>query len=112
MAFHGIKNQLSMKITNFEFTRSLSSLFLFFVLYGIRAFRIMFDYKTKGKTKITSTQYEKKIAENPQFGTALRSVFWVLKNFKYLQQKRKMVNSTRVLSTKDLEDRKLIIDSF
>jgi len=112
MAFHGLKNQLSMKITNFEFTRSLSSLFLFFVLYGIRVFRIKLDYKTKGKTQITSTQYEKKIAEYPRFRIALKSVFWILKNFKYLQQKRKMVNSTRVLSTKDLEDRKLIIDSF
>ena len=49
IAFHGFKNQLAMKITNFESRLILKKLFQFFLKYGIRELKIWFDYKINGK---------------------------------------------------------------
>ncbi|MEK6947109.1 MAG: glycosyltransferase family 2 protein [Nanoarchaeota archaeon] len=106
--FHGIKNQLSMKITNFELPLVFKNLFLFFIIYGTREIKIWFDYKINGKTMVTSTKFEDTIAQKPDFGTAIKSVFWLFSNMGYLISKHKDVNSKRVLSTKELEKMNLI----
>ena len=101
--FHGAKNLLSMKITNYEFPLNLKNLLLFFIIYGIRELKIWFEYKIKGKTMITSTKFEETVAQKPNFRIVLKSIFWLFSNINYLISKHKRVNSNRILSTKDLE---------
>jgi len=102
IAFHGFKNQLSMKITNFEFPRSWNVLAIFFLRYGFREIRIWFDYKFSGTTKITSTKYENAIAQNPSISIILKSIFWIVRHPMYLLSKYRKINSQRVLNTNDL----------
>ena len=104
VAFHGFKNQLSMKITNFEFRYVIRSLFLFFILYGIRSFQVWLDYFVKGHTDITSTKYEKIISKKPDYVSIIRGIFWNFQHFRYLLRKHKLVNSTRIVSTKNLTE--------
>lgn len=108
IAFHGFKNQLSMKFTNFEKSNSINSIILFFCIYGIRMIRVILDYKIKGSTTITSTNYENKIARKPQLKIILKSLMWILKNQNYLRKKHNQVNSNRIFSTKELVRMKII----
>ena len=108
VAFHGLKNQLSMKITNFEPRFALRSLLLFFFVYGSREIKIWFDYKIKGSTTMTSTNYEDKIAENPNIKIVIRSISWIFKNIRYLQRKHHRVNESRIMSTNSLEKIRII----
>ena len=107
-AFHGLKNQLAMKITNFEPRFALRSLLLFFFVYGSREIKIWFDYKIKGSTKMTSTSYENKIAENPSLRTVIKSIAWILNNIGYLRSKHNNVNKNRILSTASLQKIRII----
>ena len=54
IAFHGFKNQLAMKITNFEPILAIKNLIKFFIIYGTREMKIWFDYKLHGITKRSS----------------------------------------------------------
>jgi GT2 family glycosyltransferase len=107
-SFHGLKNQLSMKITNFELRFVLRSLFLFFFVYGLREIIIWFDYKFKHNTNMTSTKYDDKKAENPNLKIIIKSILWILKNIGYLYKKHTQVNRNRVFSTTYLERIKII----
>jgi GT2 family glycosyltransferase len=102
IAFHGFKNQLAMKITNFESRLILKKLFQFFLKYGIRELKIWFDYKINGKTTITPTKYESELAAKPNFKIIFKSIFWILQNFYYLRKKHIQVNNNRKLSTESL----------
>ena len=102
VAFHGLKNQLSMKITNFEPRFAFSSLVSFFFVYGSREIKIWFDYKIKGTTTLTATDYENKIAEKPSFKIITKSILWILCNPGYLVKKQRKVNYSRKISTKTL----------
>jgi len=102
LTFHGIKNQLMMKITNFEFVYMLKSLFMFFTIYGVKSFRVWLDYRTKGYTHITSTKYEDKIFNKPDFKSTIKGIFWILQNLPYVLKKRRLVNSTRKVNSKNL----------
>jgi len=107
-AFHGLKNQLAMKITNFEPRFALRSLLLFFFVYGSREIKIWFDYRIKGSTTMTSTNYESKTAENPSIKIVIKSLSWVFKNIGYLHRKHNRVNENRVMSTSHLEKIRII----
>jgi len=107
-AYHGLKNQLSMKITNFEPRFALRSLLLFFFVYGSREIKIWFDYKIKGSTTMTSTNYEDKIAENPSIKIVIKSISWIFKNIRYLHRKHHRVNENRIMSTTNLQKIKII----
>jgi GT2 family glycosyltransferase len=108
LAFHGFKNQLAMKITNFETPLSTKVLFLFFIKYGMRELKIWFDYVLHGYTHTTATDYEKNIAQKPSFKIIFKSIFWILTNINYLHSKYTKIQSTRTYSTKKLVDLKLI----
>jgi len=112
IAFHGLKNQLSMKITNFESKIMIKNLFLFFLIYGFKVIRVLLDYKLKGKTKIRATNFEEKIAQKPQITTILKSLYWIFTNYTYLREKQELINSFRVLSTKELQKKNIIINNF
>jgi len=103
IAFHGFKNQLSMKITNFEPSLAVKNMILFFVIYGIRELKIWLDYSFSGTTKLSSTKYEDNIAPKPSIKTILKSIGWIICHQKYLCKKHKQVNSFRVNSTKNLQ---------
>ena len=109
LAFHGFKNQLAMKITNFESLFASRSIFLFFVIYGTRMLRVLFDYWLKGSTNIKATRYEEKIAQKPNLRIMFKSLGWILRNMDYLYKKHSKVNSERMISTKQLKDMKIII---
>ena len=108
VAFHGLKNQLSMKITNFEPRFAFSSLMSFFFVYGSREIKIWFDYKIKGYTNMTSTKYEDKTAENPSIKIVIKSISWIFKNIRYLHRKHHQVNDNRIMSTINLQKIKII----
>ena len=112
MAFHGFKNQLSMKITNFESSLVLKNMLKFFIIYGSRELKIWFDYKIYGKTKLSSSKYENNIAPNPSFKIIFNSILWVVNNQKYLIQKQRKVNSTRKISSKQLEKMNILCKKY
>jgi len=108
IAFHGFKNQLSMKLTNFELKFAIKNMTLFFLIYGSRELRIWLDYKIKGSTSLTSTNYEEKIAEKPSISVIIKSLLWICRNFGYLFKKHLKINSNRISSTHDLQKMKII----
>ncbi len=108
IAFHGFKNQLSIKITNFEMILSVEKMILFFITYGKRELKIWLDYTFRHATKLSPTKYEDTIATKPNVWIILKSVWWLVKNQKYLIKKQRFVNSMRVFSTKELENRNII----
>ena len=109
LAFHGLKNQMSMKITNFE-TRSVVNVILKFIfIYGFRMLHVLLDYSFKGKTSIAATNYENSIAQKPSLNAILKSFGWLLTNLGYLSKKQKLLNKNRVYKTNDLIKRKVII---
>lgn len=112
ISFHGLKNQLAMKITNFESYLSLKSIVQFLVIYGIRELKIIFDYKTKGSTTMTSTKYTETLAKNPNIKEIIKALFWVMSNPRYLISKRQKVNSLRKYSTKQLQKMNVICNKI
>ena len=112
IAFHGLKNQLAMKITNFETRFVIKNMILFFLIYGFREAKITFDYLIKGKTTITSTRYEDRIAQKPNIKTIFKAIIWILLNQKYLSQKRNEIKSYRKTSTKELENMNILCNEI
>jgi len=112
MAFHGFKNQLAMKVTNFEKKHAISRILKFFVTYGFREIRIWFDYKLHGSTDMSSTPYEQESAPSPSFRVILQSLVWILKNRKYLSKKSKKIDSYRKISTLELEKNNILCNTY
>ena len=112
IAFHGFKNQLAMKITNFEPSTAIRNTLLFFVRYGFRELKIWCDYKIKGTTALTATDYENKIAEKPSFKIITKSILWVLSNPKYLLKKQRQIRFSRKVSTKALMKMNIITNKI
>ena len=108
IAFHGFKNQLAMKITNFEPILAMRNMMLFFGIYGIRELKIWLDYTISGSTKLSSTEYEDNIAPKPSFKVIAKSIFWVLSNYGYLLKKQRAINKNRVYSTTILKKMNVI----
>ena len=108
IAFHGFKNQLAMKITNFEPILAMRNMMLFFGIYGIRELKIWLDYTISGSTKLSSTEYEDNIAPKPSFKVIAKSIFWVLSNYGYLLKKQRTINKNRVYSTTILQKMNII----
>ena len=103
LTFHSVKNQISMKITNFETYLVVKVLFLFLLRYGFREIKILFDYIINGKTTITSTNYEDKIAAKPNIRGILKGMFWLFSNIPYLFTKHRSVNKMRKISTDEFK---------
>jgi len=95
--FHGVKNSLVLRLTNFETSFATSSI--------LKIFFVVFVRKLFGIHVVPDPEEAPPL---PTFGTLLRGVGWVLKNFNYITTKRKKVNSRRVMSTKDLLKKELI----
>jgi len=95
--FHGSKNSIILRLTNFELSFALkSSIILFFVIFLKRFF------------KINVIQNSEKSVSIPPISTVASALVWVIKNLKYVLKKRKSINSKRIISTKKLIEMGLI----
>jgi len=89
--FHGVKNSIVIRLTNFETTFATSSVFKTFGFFLLR--------RTFG---ISVVNDHEEIFPLPSIKTVFRGTMWVMKNLGYVLAKRKKVNSKRIRSTKDL----------
>lgn len=96
--FNGVKNTLLLILVNFELTLVLSRLFLVSYIFLIKKFL--------GISKLN----QENILLFPSYRTVIQAVLWVLKNFSYIIAKRRIVNSKRVRTTKQLIELGLITD--
>ena len=88
--FHGVKNSLIIRLTNFETRLAASSI--------IKSFGIVLLRKTFGISVVTDPE---KTLPLPSIKIIFRGIGWVLKNLNYILAKRRIVNSRRVRSSKD-----------
>jgi len=95
--FHGVKNSLVIRLTNFEGTLAPSSIIKIFVVILFR--------QTFGISLVADRE---QIFPLPSLKILFCGLSWVLKNMKYVLAKRKKVNSRRVRSSKDLMNLGLI----
>jgi len=89
--FHGVKNSLIIRLTNFETGLATTSIFK---TLGVILFRKSFG--------ISLVNDHEEIFPLPSVKIILRGVMWVAKNFGYVLAKRKNVNSRRKRTSKDL----------
>jgi len=95
--FHGVKNSLVIRLTNFEGTLAFSSM--------IKSFWVILFRQTFGISLVSDRE---QIFPLPSLKILFHGISWVLKNMKYVLAKRKKVNSRRVRSSKDLMNLGLI----
>ncbi len=89
--FHGVKNSLIIRLANFETSLAASSI--------IKSFGIVLLRKTFGISVVKDPEQTLPL---PYIGILFHSVGWILKNIKYIMNKRNKINSRRVRSSKDL----------
>lgn len=95
--FHGVKNSLILRLTNFEFSYAIRSItVLFFTSVMKKFFRISIINDPEVRPPLPSSKI------------IISGIFWILKNYKYIFKKRKQVNKMRIKSTKELIKMKLI----
>jgi len=95
--FHGVKNTLILRMTNFETSLSIKSISKFlFVGFMRKSFRV---------SVISDPE---KPPPLPSYNLIFHGIWWVLKNLNYVLAKRKTVNSRRVRTTKELIEKGLI----
>jgi len=99
--FHGVKNSLVLRLSNFE---------TFFAINSIIKFSfVIFLRKSFGLAIVPVHESDLPL---PPFKTILKGIGWVLKNMNYVKAKRKKVNSRRVRTTKNLLEQGLITKPF
>jgi len=89
--FHGVKNSLILRITNFEFGIAIKSIVFLFCKFLLQ--------------KIFGISILKEPEQGPPLPSIkiiLKGIIWVLKNSGYIIHKRRKVNTKRIRSTKEL----------
>jgi len=89
--FHGVKNTILLRLVNFEFSFALKSMVVLFFVSFMRKFF--------GVSVIKDPEEGPPL---PSYKIIFKGLIWILKNFRYVMNKRKQVNSKRIRSTKDL----------
>jgi GT2 family glycosyltransferase len=97
ISFHGVKNTLLLRLTNFEITFAIKSIGILFFVSIMRKF-----------FGISVIKDPEKNVSLPSFKIILSGAVWVLKNLQYVMTKRKLIKSRRILSTKELVKLNLI----
>jgi GT2 family glycosyltransferase len=88
--FHGVKNTLILRLTNFEISFGIKSIFLlFFVSLMKKCFGVSI-IKDPEKTILPSSKI------------ILKGICWIFKNLPYIISRRNKINSFRTISTNDL----------
>jgi len=94
---HAVKNSIILRLANFEISFALKSIMvLFFVTMMRRIFHISVISDPEPSPPL------------PSIRTILDGAYWVFKNFGYILNKRKLVNSRRIESTMSLKTKGLI----
>lgn len=99
ISFHGVKNTLILCITNFEFLYSIQSIGNLSKLM-FKKFFFHID---------PANSYDMKL-NIPRIGIIFKAFVWLLKNFRYVINKRNTVKLSRIVSTKELLEKGLIQD--
>lgn len=95
--FHAVKNSLLLRLVNFEPSFMLTSLVtLFFVSFIRKCFSVSVIKDPEQGPPL------------PSFKKIIEGFSWIWANFRYVIDKRKLVNSRRTRSTEDLEKLGLI----
>jgi len=89
--FHSVKNSLLLRTINFEFSYAFRSIIIMSIVVFLR--------KIFGIKVIDDPENSFPL---PSFKIIFRSFFWILKNYKYVLKKRKLLNSQKALSTQKL----------
>lgn len=97
IAFHGTKNNIVLRLTNFDFYDSIKSI----LLMGI----IILTKKIFGISLIENMDQRFKI---PDLRTLIKACFWILKNTKNISKKRKKLKSRKVRTNNELRKMGLI----
>jgi GT2 family glycosyltransferase len=97
ITFHGVKNSIILRLTNFEINYVIKSMtILFYVIV------------TKKLFGVSLIKDPEEISPLPSFGIMIKGLLWILKNSKYIFTKRKKVNAERIISTNDLLKKGLV----
>lgn len=97
ISFHGVKNNIQLRLTNFDFIDSVKSIFLM-------AF-IMITKKLFGVSLVKNYNSPLKI---PSFRIILDACLWILKNRSQISKKRKILKARQVVSNEKLREMGLI----
>lgn len=91
LVFHSTKNNLMLSLVNFEISYALKSLFtMLFVIMARKLFKVKIIKDLEQPPPL------------PSFKNLIHGSCWVFKNFKHITEKRKLLNSKRKRSTKEL----------
>ncbi len=96
--FHSTKNFLILRLANFETRFSFKSfIFLFFELLARKLFNSSIIPEIEHNSPLPSSKI------------ILKALFWIIKNYNYISNKTKKVNTKRVTTTNDLVKLDLIL---
>jgi len=95
--FHGAKNTLLLRLTNFEFSFLIRGIF---VLAIVTLIRRLFGYQVINDPEPSPPL--------PPVETVLKASWWILKNIRYVINKRRKIRLNRKVSTNDLLKLKVI----
>lgn len=97
ISFHGVKNNISLRMTHFDLLDSVRTLVsMFFILV----------FKKFFKRSIFEEKDQKFVI--PDISTVFRSIIWILKNSKKIFSKRKIIRSNRKKNNQELKGLGLI----
>lgn len=91
ISFHGVKNTLILRLTNFEITFAMRGITVLFFVIMMRKF-----------FGVSVIKDPEKISTLPSFKIILHDLVWILKNLDYVISKRRAINSRRIRTTKEL----------
>ena len=97
IAFHAVKNSILLRLVNFEGMMAIRSV----VIVSF----VIFMRKIFGTAIVKDPEIAPPL---PSFGTILRAMCWIIANHSYVCSKKKLVNSRRIMTTKDLMEKDLI----
>ena len=100
ISFHGVKNSLVLRLTNFEI--------LFVVRSIVALFFVVLMKKLFGVSILKGLHRGQEL---PSFRTIVSGGIWIMKNYRYILNKRRLINSRRIYSTKDLIRMKVITEN-
>ncbi|MDH3277301.1 MAG: glycosyltransferase family 2 protein [Nitrosopumilus sp.] len=97
ISFHGVKNNISLRLTHLDFWDSCRTLFsMFFILFFKKFFRFSIVNEVDQKFNI------------PNISTVIKAFFWILKNLNKISKKRKHIRSRMTTKNQELKNLGLI----
>lgn len=97
ISFHGIKNNILMRLTNFDRFDSVRSLgYMILILFVKKVFGISIGTNQNQKYQI------------PSIKIIFKAIWWILKNQKLISEKRKTLKSRQIRTNKELQKMGLI----